>query len=513
VGDLSSNIADQYVDENVREGRADKVAFVDAVTDESYTYGDVLRHTNQVANALRALGVRREERVMLLLQDTPEFVWAFFGTARIGAIPVPVNTLLTPADYAYLLNDCRARVAIVSPPLLPQVEAVRDQLRYLEHVVTTERDQAPVPTLWSLLEGQPAEAETEWLSPDDAAFWLYSSGTTGFPKGAVHRQQDMRVAVEGYAGSVLGIGENDVCFSVAKLFFAYGLGNSLYFPMSAGATSVLYRGKADPHTFYGIIEKYGASLFFCVPTAYAGLLAVEDAATRYKLDSLRLCISAGEALPAPLYERWKERFGVEILDGIGSTEMLHIFLSNRPGDVRPGSSGRRVPGYDVKIVDEDGQPVVGGEIGDLLVSGDSALAYYWNKREQTRKTIEGSWVRTGDKYREDEDGYFWYQGRSDDMLKAGGIWVSPTEVEGALMEHEAVLECAVVGAEDAEGLVKPKAYVVLNEGHVPGPETAEALQAFVKQRLAVYKYPRWVEFLPELPKTATGKIQRYKLRG
>jgi benzoate-CoA ligase len=431
-------------------------------------------------------------------------------------VPIPINTLLKPADYEYLLNDSRARVLVVSEPLLAQIEPIRSRLAYLERIVVVGRS-IDAPGLMDYQETVDAASEElapEILSKDDVCFWLYSSGTTAFPKGAVHLQHDMIVEADLYARPILDINENDRTFSVAKLFFAYGLGNGLYFPFRVGASTILCPDKPDAIRAFGIIQDYRPTLFFSVPTGYAGMLAVEDAAERFDTESVRLCISAGESLPAALFERWKERFGLEILDGIGSTEILHIFISNRAGRCKPGSTGEIVPGYEGKIVDGEGRELPAGEVGDLLIKGDSICACYWNKHEATKNTIQGHWIRTGDKYMRDEDGYFWYQGRSDDMLKVGGIWVSPVEVESALIQHPAVLESAVVGVIDKEGLVKPKAYVVLKNAEGQDRDAlAVELQDFVKQRIAVYKYPRSIEFVTDLPKTATGKIQRYKLRG
>ncbi|MHC4090480.1 MAG: benzoate-CoA ligase family protein [Planctomycetota bacterium] len=485
------NAATYFVDANAQAGRGDKIAIHDAGDGSTYTYNDVLSMTNRTGNALKGLGVRREDRVMLLLLDSPEFACCFFGAIKIGAVPIPTNTLLKSADYEFLLNDSRARVLLISEPLLPRIEPIRDRLTYLDQIVVVgQPPDAGAADYRELVEAASAELAPEMLSKDDACFWLYSSGTTAFPKGAVHLQHDMIVA------------------------FAYGLGNGLYFPFRVGASTVLYPGKPDAIRAYQTIQDYRPSLFFSVPTGYAGMLAVEDAAERFDTTSLRLCISAGESLPAALFERWQARFGVEILDGIGSTEILHIFISNRPGRVRPGSTGQIVPGYEAVIVDDQGREVPDGGVGDLLIKGDSTCACYWNRHEATKDTILGQRIRTGDKYSRDRDGYFWYQGRSDDMLKVGGIWVSPVEVESALIGHPAVLECAVVGVADDHGLVKPKAYVVLKEpSDADQDKLAAELQNFVKETIAVYKYPRWIEFVTDLPKTATGKIQRYKLRG
>ena len=507
------NVAAYFVDRNVAEGRGDQVAIFSG--ERQLTYREVLEQVNRAGNALRALDVRIENRVLLLLLDGPEFVAAFFGAIKIGAVPIPTNTLLKPPDYEYLLNDSRAVVAVVSEALLPQLQAVpRERLRYLRHVVVVGANPPGTLSYERLLAAAAPELEPEPMSRDDAAFWLYSSGTTGFPKGAVHAHRDMVVCAELYAKGILGITARDRTFSVAKLFFAYGLGNALYFPFAVGASTVLFPGPPTPANVYEQIERFRPTLFFSVPTNYGMLLATPPPAGRpdFDLASVRLAVSAGEALPPALYERFRERFGVEILDGIGSTEVLHIFISNRPGRVRPGSSGEIVPGYEARIVDEDGQPVPPGEIGNLLIKGDSTALYYWNKRDRTRQTMLGEWIKTGDKYSQDADGYFWYAGRTDDMLKVGGIWVSPVEVENTLLEHPAVLEAGVVGQEDQDGLVKPLAYVVLKAGFTPSDALAEELVAFVRGRIAEYKRPRWVRFVEALPKTATGKTQRFKLR-
>ncbi|MFQ5708213.1 MAG: benzoate-CoA ligase family protein [bacterium] len=513
------NAADYFVDRNLRQGRGNHVAVIDAGDGREYTYQEIHDQVNRFGNALReALATRVEERVLLLLLDSPAFVASFFGSIKIGAVPVPANTLLQPDEYVYLLNDTRARVLVVSAPLAAKVVPILPHARYLEHLMVVGEvetqglpDALQVHDYRDLLEHASAKLAPETMTKDDACFWLYSSGTTGFPKGTVHLQHDMLFCVETYAKQVLQIQENDRMFSVAKLFFAYGLGNALYFPFAVGASTVLYPGKPDPESFYALIDRYKPSIFYCVPTAYAALLNYKDAA-RFDTSSLRLCVSAGEALPPALYKQWHERFGVEILDGIGSTEALHIFISNRPGQVKPGTSGKIVPGYEAKIVDENGQEVATGEVGDLWIRGDSICAYYWNQHQQTKETISGHWIRTGDKYCKDEEGYFHYQGRSDDMIKVSGMWVSPIEIENTLAEHPAVLESGVIGAPDETGLLKPKAFVVLKSGHEPSEDLSQELSAFVKARIAGFKYPRWIAYVDELPKTATGKIQRYKLR-
>jgi benzoate-CoA ligase family protein len=504
------NVATWFVDRNVTEGRGKATAFI--CEDRVLTYSDVQDFTNRTGNALRELGVEMEDRVLILCLDAPEFVATFWGAIKIGAVPIPVNTLLRAADYLYFLNDSRARVAVVSAPLLPELAPVLGEAPYLRHVLVAGG--SPGPHLsWEERIAQASPAlEPARTCRDDAAFWMYSSGSTGFPKGAVHLQHDMVVCCETYARQVLGIRPTDRAFSAAKLFFAYGLGNAGYFPMSVGAQSVLYPHRPTPEGTFEVISRHRPTLFFGVPTLYAGMLAVKEAERRFDVSSVRLCVSAGEALPSELYTRWRDRFGIEIVDGIGTTEILHIFLSNRPGAARPGSSGMVVPGYEATIVDDAGAPVAPGEIGNLRVKGDSTMAYYWNQHDKTKATLFGPWVHTGDKYYQDPDGYFWYCGRSDDMLKVGGIWVSPVEVEATLVRHAAVLEAAVVGHEDTDRLVKPKAFVVLKEPVADTAGLADELKAFVKDKIAVYKYPRWIEFVSELPKTATGKIQRFKLR-
>jgi benzoate-CoA ligase family protein len=507
------NAASYFIDRHMNEGRADKIAI--ECGDIQVSYRQLSERVNQLGNGLKGLGVRIEERVLLLLLDTPEFAASFFGAIKIGAVPVPVNTLLKPVDYKYLLNNSRARVAIVSDSLLSLLEAIpRHELRYLDTIVVAGGE-PPTGTVsfedWT--RSSSSELRAAPTSKDDAAFWLYSSGSTGQPKACVHLQHDMIVSTERYARAVLHISESDRFFSVAKLFFAYGLGNGLYFPLAVGATSILLPGPPRPQSVFEVIERHRPTLFFSVPSTYVRLLAHPAAGEReFELSSLRHAISAGEALPATVFHRFKERFGVEILDAIGSTEALHMMISNVPGQVRPGSSGKILPGFEAKILDDNNRQVAAGEIGNLLVKADSTCAFYWNQHEKTKDTIEGHWIRTGDKYYQDEDGYFWYAGRSDDMLKVSGVWVSPVEIERVLVEHPAVQEAAVVFRQDAHELSKPVACIVLRDGTTGTPELARELQEFVLGRLPVFKRPHWVEFLPELPKTATGKVQRFRLR-
>ena len=503
------NAAAHFVDRNVAEGRGPSPAFL--CEGQTLTYGDFQALVNRTGNALRSLGVRVGDRVLMICLDAPEFLGTFWGAIKIGAVPVPVNTLLRATDYLHFLNDSRARIAVVSEPLLAEAGPALGQAAQLEHVLV-----AGPPASFLSWEDHVAGAsetlEAAETSRDDPAFWLYSSGSTGAPKGAVHLQHDMVVCAETYAKQVLGIRATDRVFSAAKLFFAYGLGNAGYFPLSVGAQSVLFPARPTPEAVFEVIARRRPTLFFAVPTLYTGMLAVPDAERRFDLSSLRLCVSAGEALPSEMYARWLARFGVEIIDGMGTTELLHMCLSNRPGAARPGSSGLPVPGYEAAIVDDAGAPVARGEIGSLRVKGDSIMASYWNQPEKTAQALRGDWLLTGDKYYQDEDGYYWYCGRSDDMLKVGGIWVSPVEVEATIIAHPAVLESAVVGQEAEDGLVKAKAYVVLKEPARASAELAAELQAFVKAKIAPYKTPRWIEFVDGLPKTATGKIQRFRLR-
>lgn len=502
------NAATAYVDANVDAGRGAQTAFL--CGEQQITYHDVLEHTNRTGNALRELGVETEQRIALLLLDSPEFVYSFFAAIKIGAVAVPLNTLLRPADYRYLLNDSRAKVLIVSAVLLPQIEAVRDDLSYLRHIIVVS-EAGPHHNYHRLLATASPTLEAVPTSKDDMAFWLYSSGSTGFPKGAVHLHHDMRYVSDLFGTQFLHLTPEDRTFAASKLFFAYGLSNNMIIPMRLGISSVLFPDRPTPEAIFATITRYQPTVFFGVPTLYAQLLQV-DASARYDLGSVRLCFSAGEALPPELFHRWKEQFGLEIYDVIGSTEALNVFIGNRPGQLRVGSSGKVVPGFEAKIVDEEGHEVGTDEVGTLLVRGDSTAPFYWNQHRKSQQTMIGEWLHTGDQLHCDADGFYWFAGRADDMLKVSGIWVSPTEVEHALMEHQAVLEVAVVGATDHDELVKPKAYVALRQGYDASLQLEQELQEFVKQKIAPYKYPRWIEFVTELPKTATGKIQRFMLR-
>ena len=503
------NAAHDLIERNLAAGRGAKLAYIDDAG--RYTYADLAERVNRAANALTALGLGPEDRVMLCHLDTIDWPAAFLGAIKAGIVPIAVNTLLTAADYEFMLNDSRAKALVVSEALWPQFAPILANCPNVKHVIVSGANAQGRLRLQDLLGKAGPSFATAATSCDDPCFWLYSSGSTGTPKGTVHIQSSMIYTAELYARPVLGIRESDVVFSAAKLFFAYGLGNGLSFPLAVGATTVLMPERPTPAAVFKRLTDHQPTIFYGVPTLYAALLAAPDLPSRTALN-LRICASAGEALPADIGRRWTEHFGVEILDGIGSTEMLHIFLSNRPGEVRYGTSGKAVPGYRLRIVNENGADAALNEVGDLLVSGPSAAAGYWNNRERTRSTFMGEWTRTGDKYTLDKDGYYTYGGRSDDMLKVGGIYVSPFEVEAALLTHPDVLEVAVIGVPDDQQLIKPKAYVVTKQGVQATPALAETLKQHVKDRLAPYKYPRWVEFVAELPKTATGKIQRFKLR-
>ena len=500
------NAADYFVDRNIREGRGQKTAVL--CRDKAFTYAQIQTGVNKVGNALKGLNVDMENRVALLLLDSETYPMSFFGAIKIGAVPICLNTLMKPKDYLYFLNDSRAKALIIDADLYEKFEPIKEDLRFLKNIIVVGGE-PPAGTIGfsTFIDGASDRLEAAPTTPDDACFWLYSSGSTGQPKGTVHLQHDMVYAAETYGKQVLGVQEHDVCFSAAKLFFAYGLGNGLYFPFSVGATSVLMPERPVPESVYRTIAHYRPTLYFGVPTLYGSMLQDEGS-----LDGVRLCVSAGEALPADIFKRWMARHGVEIIDGIGSTELSHIFISNLPGAAKPGSSGKIVPGYDARIVDENFQDVPIGEVGTLLIKGDSAAACYWNKHQKTKSTMLGDWLNTDDKYVLDEQGFFYYIGRTNDMLKVGGIWVSPVEVEACLIEHPAVLECAVVGAMDDENLVKPKAFVVLKRGYSPDDPLKKDLKEYVKKTLAHYKYPRWIEFVDDLPKTATGKLKRFELR-
>jgi benzoate-CoA ligase len=499
---------------SINSSRAGKIAFVDDLG--ALTYGELDDRIRRFAAALKESGVRREERALILMQDGADWPVAFLGAMLAGVVPVAVNTLLTADDLAYMLEHSRAQGVMVSGALKPALKAALAKADHEVHAVVVSRPAQPLDEgeiEFNDFVGRVAPlAKPARTHSDDPAFWLYSSGSTGRPKGTVHSHANPYWTTELYGKAVLGLRESDVCFSAAKLFFAYGLGNALTFPMSVGSTALLMAERPTPEAVFkrllGGVGGVRPTVFYGAPTGFAGMLASKLLPKREDV-RLRLVSSAGEALPAEIGERFKRHFGVDIVDGIGSTEMLHIFLSNRPDKVCYGSTGWPVPGYEIELRGEGGRAVPNGEPGDLYIQGPSAALMYWGDRAKTRETFEGHWTKSGDKYIRNADGTFTYAGRSDDMLKVGGVWVSPFEVEATLVQHPSVLEAAVIGALDADGLIKTKAFVVLKEG---GSADKAELQRFVKDRLAPYKYPRSIEFIAELPKTATGKIQRFRLR-
>jgi benzoate-CoA ligase family protein len=502
------NVAVPFVDRHMGEGRADKVA-IRTNLGLTVTYRDLARNVNRCGNALLALGIGSGERVIMIVKDCPEFFYVFWGAIKAGIVPVPVNTLLRAKDYAYIIADSGCAAVVFSPEFSEEVSGALGQISVSPaHCLCVEGSsqslQALIATASPELEPHPAAAE-------DDCFWLYSSGSTGNPKGAVHRHRDMVVCSQFYGVDTLGVREDDICFSAAKLFFAYGLGNGMTFPLWVGASTVLYDARPTPQSTFEMIERFRPTLYFGVPTLYSAQLQALET-ERPDFSSLRLCVSAGEALPSDIFNRWREKTGLIILDGIGSTEALHIFISNRIDDLKPGSSGRAVPGYDLRIVDEKGREVPPGESGCLWIRGDSTARCYWNNPEKSAQTMVDGWLNTGDTYLQDDEGYFHYCGRNDDMLKVGGIWCSPFEIEAKLIEHPKVLEVAVVGRADEANLIKPEAFIVPKSPADAGDALAAELLNFCKSGLAPYKYPRWFNFVPELPKTATGKIQRYKLR-
>jgi len=500
------NAAADLIERNIKAGRADKTAFIDA--NGPHSYGEVAKYAAQFANMLARLGVQREARVVLVMLDSVDLVACFLGAIKAGVVPVPLNTRLTARDYAYIIDDSRAEAMVVTEDL---VDTVLGEATAPNTILIDGMEARNHTLLQDAVSTSATEHKTAATRADDICFWLYTSGTTGLPKAVVHLHGHLMATADLYAIPTLGISEGDIIFSAAKLFFAYGLGNALTFPMAVGATTVLLPGPPEPGAICEVFKKEKPTLFFGVPTLYAMLLASHQLPGP-RDHTVRLCVSAGEPLPAELFHRWKKTMGVDILDGIGTTEMLHIFVSNRQDDLHPGSTGRVIPGYEVRLINEEGDICAAGEMGVLEVSGPSAALLYWNQREKTKDTFRGPWTRTGDNYVMDQTGVLTYGGRNDDMLKVGGIYVSPFEVEGALAKHEWVLEAAVVGQLDQDELVKPKAFVVLNKGISGSVELEQLLKDFVRADLANYKYPRWIEFVSELPKTATGKIQRYKLR-
>jgi benzoate-CoA ligase len=502
------NAAYDLLESNLRAGRGEKLAYIDDRGE--YSYAELVDRVYHCAGGLLHLGIRPQERVLLCLHDTIDFPVAFLGSILAGIVPVPVNTSLDTSSYRHMLADSKATALVVSGTLLAAFEPLIGQLPDLKHIIVSNGVSVSSTDLHTLLESAEPLTESAHTSSDDPCFWLYSSGSTGLPKGTIHLQSSLIQTAELYARPVLGLREDDLVFSAAKLFFAYGLGNALTFPLAVGATAVLMEERPTAQAVFARLRTHRPTIFFGVPTLYATMLA-SDIPGRGEL-CLRACVSAGEGLPRDLGERWVKAFGVDILDGIGSTEMLHIFLSNRLGEVCYGTTGSVVPGYEVQLVDESGQAVAAGEIGELLVCGPSAATAYWNNPAKTAQTFQGRWTRSGDKFYVDCAGRYVHAGRADDMLKVSGLYVSPTEVESALLTHPGVQEAAVIGAADADGLIKPVAYVVLRHPDEATGVLAEELKQFVKSSLAPHKYPRRIEFVAQLPRTATGKLQRFKLR-
>ncbi len=536
------NAVTDFVDANVARGLGGKPAFVDP--DRSLTYGDLQARSIRFANALRNLGIEPEQRVALLLNDTVDYPVAFWGALRAGCVAIPLNIYLTLPQYAYILADCRARAIVADPGLADAIRPVLETLPRRPTVIivgdghtasswpgssrpsrlgthgahlseiagTSPATTAESHSFEQLIAKADSRLVTADTLSDEVAFWLYTSGSTGDPKGVKHVHSSLMVTAKLFGQGTLGITENDVVHSASKLFFAYGLGNAMTFPLSVGATAALWPHRPTPEGVFEMLKRNRVSIFYGVPSLYAALLSHQDIRKGAGSDRLHICVSAGEAMPAHIGERWREVVGCDVLDGLGSTEMLNTFLSNRPGDVRYGSTGKPVPGYEARIVDESGHELGDGDIGELIVRGPSAGEGYWNQRAKSRRTFAGEWTHTGDKYRRDTEGYYYYCGRTDDMFKVSGMWVSPFDVEAALASHEAVLEAAVIGKQDADGLVKPKAFIVLKNGVAADDGLLEKLKIHVKGKAGPWKFPRWIEVRSDLPRTATGKIQRFKLR-
>lgn len=504
------NLAVFLLDRHLREGRGKKIAVY--CEGETVTYAELAEAANRVGDALLQLGIELKDRVVICLPDCPQFLASYLGAMKIGAVPVPVSTMAVPQDYLYYLNDSRAKTLIVDQSIAANLRKVRSELLYLKHFIVVGEAGVGELDYDSLVTGASTDLVACPTTKDDMAFWMYSSGTTGKPKGIVHLHHDMMYFMPPHC-EVVSMGAGDIVFSTSKLYFSYGRNNSLEAPFLCGAAVVLYPGRPEPEKVLDVVEAYHPTLFYSVPSSYNAMITYLDTTgRRCDLSSIRHCISAGEPLPKAIFKRWKEIFGIEILETLGSTDVGAEYLSNKPGSIKPGSSGVLLPGFEGRLVDEKGRDAKEGEVGTLWVKSDGTAAFYWNNPEKTRESFHGEWFNTGDKFYTDSDGFYWYVGRADDIFKAGGIWVSPLEVEGTLLEHQAVNECAVIGAPDTAGLEKPMAFVVLSQGYTPSEDLERELQQFVRDRIAHYKCPRWFRFTDELPRTATGKLQRYKLR-
>jgi len=505
----ASSLVDHFVDRHIREGRGSKTAMLS--DERTWTYAQVADLVNRVGNGLQKLGVRPGDRVLLVLLDSVEFAACYFGAMKIGGVAVPTNPYLRAQDYAYFLDESQARVLVADASVQPELESVIERRSHLRHaIVVGARGGSGIAWEDWIANSSPGP-QVSWESRNEAAFWLWTSGSTGMPKAAVHRGIDWEHCCERYARGVLGICGNDVTYSSSKLFHAYGLGNALMFPFHVGAATVVDPRKPQARSLLEKVQRHKPTLFFSVPTLYAAMLELIDASDAYDFSSVRHAVSAAEPLPAEIFRKWKQRFGMEILDGVGSTEVLHIYLSSHPGRAKAGSSGRPVEGYDLRLIDEKGNDVAQGVVGDLIVRGGSTASCYWNREKLSAERMRGEWFYTGDRFSVDADGYFRFAGRSDDMFRCSGQWVSPLEVENALVEHPAVLEAAVAPFEQANGLVTPKAFIVLRHGFVQSTDLIRELQQHVKQTISPYKYPRRIEFLEELPRNPAGKLLRHLL--
>ncbi|MDD3654220.1 MAG: benzoate-CoA ligase family protein [Desulfotomaculaceae bacterium] len=503
------NITSYMLDRHLEEGRGNNIAIY--YEDETYTYAQVAEGAARIGNALLNLGLERENRVLICLNDSPEFIMSLLGAMKAGIIPVLLSTMATARDYLYYLNDSRAKAMIIDEDIVPLILEVKDEIKHLKHLIVRGNPGPGQLSYNEITKAASPNLETVATSKDDPAFWLYSSGTTGQPKGIVHLHHDL-MYLTSHCDEVVKATPDDISFSISKMYFSYGRNNSFDTVFLSGGAVVLYPGMPRPANLIEVVKKYRPTIYYGVPTSYMGLLALIDKGADYDFSSVRAFVSAGEALPRVVFDRWKELFGIEILDGLGSSDVGTIYLSATPGNVKPGSLGKLLSNYEGKLCDEDGNEVPRGEAGNLWVKCEGTAQYYWNKHQKTKECFIGEWFITGDKFYQDEEGYFYGVGRADDMLKAGGIWVSPIEVEDAMLHHEAVAECAVIGAADKDELVKPMAFAVLKEGYEGSPELEKSIQNFVRDNIAHYKAPRWIRFVTELPRTATGKIQRYKLR-